>query len=106
MLPFNVIDYEDRSHRDGIGGSVSGSSYVESLSNLGSEQSSVVRDTIIRHEERAVRKTRFLVCFTILSCAVGIILAVHFLSKQSDLRSFELEVSIFRFLGKVNITAS
>lgn len=47
---------------------------------------------MVKKEENAVRKTRVFVGLAIVTCAVGIFVAVYFLSKQSDTRSFELEV--------------
>ncbi len=48
---------------------------------------------IIKSEERAVRKAKCLVGFSVLLCAIAVLLSVFFLTAQSDRRSFELAVS-------------
>jgi hypothetical protein len=93
LLPSTISECEDEDINDT-------SSREESTARTGDksafqtegEKNKEIRDAIIRSEEAAVRKTRLLVGITVVICAVGIVLAVYFLARQSDLRSFELQV--------------
>lgn len=76
---------------DGTSSHRTGTSDVETAST-GSRTSKNSHNAMIRNEENAVRRTRLLVFFVIALCSLVIFLAVFFLSKQSDVRSFELEV--------------
>lgn len=53
-----------------------------------------LRDTVIRDEERAVRKVRYLVGTCVALCGIAVTVAVYFLGKaRSDQVMFELDVS-------------
>ena len=57
-----------------------------------SEESKDIRESIIRKEERAVQQAKCFVAFSVMACAVAVFVAVYFLTKKSDDRSFEIEV--------------
>jgi hypothetical protein len=52
-----------------------------------------IRDTIIKQEEKAVRKARCLVGFAVIVCAITVSVSVYVFAKNGDKESFELEVS-------------
>jgi hypothetical protein len=52
-----------------------------------------IRDTIIKYEEKAVRKARCLVGFAVIACAISVSVSVYIFAKNGDKESFELEVS-------------
>ena len=53
-----------------------------------------LRETIIKHEEKAVRRSRVMVAVAIIICSVAVTVAVYFLTKKSEQNSFELEVRL------------
>ena len=86
------------SQRSGESGGVDGTSYhtgtdTESVSTGSNSKNS--HNAMIRNEENSVKRTRILVFSVIGLCSLVIFLAVFFLSKQSDVRSFELEVRMY-----------
>ena len=56
-----------------------------------SEEAREMRDTVIKKEEKAVRRSRTLVGIAVALCAVAVTVAVFFISKASDQNSFEIE---------------
>ncbi len=58
-----------------------------------SEDTGDIQEALIKSEEKAVRKAKCLVGFSVLLCAIAVLLSVFFLTAQSDRRSFELAVS-------------
>lgn len=50
-----------------------------------------LRDSIIKDEELAVRKSRLMVGVAVTFCSIAVTVAVYFLTKRSDQTSFELE---------------
>ena len=62
----------------------------------GSVQTKDLRDTIIKNEEKSVRKARCLVGFAVIACAIAVSVLVYVFAKKGDLKSFELQVSFRR----------
>ena len=54
-----------------------------------------LKETVIKKEERNVKKSRVLVGLTMSFCAIAVTAAVYVLARRSDQNSFELEVSEF-----------
>lgn len=52
-----------------------------------------LRETVIKKEESAVKRSRTYVGLAIAICAIAVSVAVYILAKKSDQHSFELEVS-------------
>ena len=66
---------------------------LSSASNA-SDAAKELRDTVIRDEERAVRKVRALVGACVAACGIAVTVAVYFLGKaRSDKVMFEQDVS-------------
>jgi hypothetical protein len=96
----SAVDEESDRPRDDdkslLSGSVSERSSIfptgESKGTSSDEQD--IRNRIIKEEERNVRGARILVGIAFLACAVSVSVAVYFFAKESDTRSFEVQVSI------------
>lgn len=48
---------------------------------------------MLKREERAVKRAKLFVGFSVFLCAVAVLVAVYLLTSTSDTRSFELAVS-------------
>ncbi|CAB9524999.1 Receptor-type guanylate cyclase gcy [Seminavis robusta] len=88
--------YRDEDDFDeDIEGSSSGQSATtfsnRDLERGGSDGAKELRDTVIKNEERAVKRSRCLVGTGIAICALAISIAVYLIAKRSDQSSFELE---------------
>ena len=57
-----------------------------------SEEAREMRDTVIKKEEKAVKRSRVLVGAAVALCAIAVSIAVYFISKANDQNSFEIEV--------------
>jgi hypothetical protein len=57
------------------------------------EADNKMKDSIIRTEEKAVRKARLWVIVAIITSAVAVSTAIYVFASQSDQTTFELEVS-------------
>ena len=71
---------------------------LESSSTAGESNTDGSRDSsregIVKEEEKAVRRAKIFVGFAVMTCAVAVFVAVLFLTKRSDTRSFEIEVCL------------
>ena len=56
-----------------------------------SEEAREMQDTVIKKEEKAVRRSRALVGTAVALCAIAVTVAVFIISKASDQNSFEIE---------------
>lgn len=64
---------------------------LESAQHGISEEAREMRDTVIKKEEKAVRRSRALVGTAVALCAIAVTVAVFIISKASDQNSFEIE---------------
>ncbi len=55
-----------------------------------------MKDRIIKKEEKAVRKARYLVIAAVIACAVAASTSIYIFALKSDQSTFELEVSSSR----------
>lgn len=53
-----------------------------------------LRENLIKHEEKDVRKAKCMVAFAFLVCAFAVCFSVFIFAKKGDEKSFELEVSL------------
>jgi hypothetical protein len=95
--PIDTSDEEGKSFSiDGLGSSDNinfPSSVSVTSGDVESGTGSDIRDTIIMHEEKAVRIARCLVAFAVIACAIAASVSVYIFAKNGDRESFELEVS-------------
>jgi hypothetical protein len=62
-------------------------------SGTGSVQTKDLRDTIIKKEEKSVRKARRLVGVAVITCAIAVSVLVYMFAKKGDQKAFEIQVS-------------
>jgi hypothetical protein len=108
QTPIDISYYDEDKSSSGHGSSDHGSSDNTNLhssssvtagdveSGTGSVQAKDLRDTIIKNEEKSVKKARRLVGFAVIACAITVSVLVYFFAKKGDQKSFELQVSFRR----------
>jgi hypothetical protein len=104
QTPIDISCYDEDKSSSGHGGS-SDNTDLHSSSSVtagdvesgnGSVQTKDLRDTIIKSEEKSVKKARRLVGFAVIACAITVSVLVYFFAKKGDQESFELQVSFRR----------
>jgi hypothetical protein len=103
QTPIDISYYDEDKSSSGHGSSdhtnFHSSSSVAACdveSGNGSVQTKDLRDTIIKNEEKSVKKARRLVGFAVIACAITVSVSVYFFAKKGDQKSFELQVSFRR----------
>jgi len=75
-----------------------GSTRSVSVGGKNASASKILRNSIIKKEERAVRRARLLVFFAIILAAVCVSFAVYVFSSRGDYNSFVIEVRLLGLL--------